>query len=198
MKQTVFKTTTTVLNKKGVTMIELVAYTALIGIVVTLFGSLMRYVTISYDRINGQGAVTNEANNIMSLIMTHTNTIKPDYAIDCSEAGDFSCIALVNKDDIQINEYGIIEYIENTKTNQIYIKDQHLYINQMQITNGKFRIDTIDNESTIQIECAESSSDISGACQKPVIFFKLWIVRVRDNGEYASNPKEFISRISFN
>jgi hypothetical protein len=198
MKQTAFKTTNPVLNKKGITMIELVAYTALIGIVVTLFGSLLRYVTISYDRINGQGAITNEANNIMSLIMTHTNTLKPDYAFDCSESGVNSCVALVNKDDITINEYGIIEYVENTKTNQIYIKDQQLYINQMQITNDKFRIDTIDHESTIQIECAESSSDISGACQKPVISFNLWIVRVRNNGDYASEPKEYISRISFN
>jgi Tfp pilus assembly protein FimT len=182
-------------NKRGVTLIELLAYTALIGVVVSLFGGLMRNVALSYDRINGQGAIMNQANNIMNHIVTKTNAIELEYAAECplEEAPEKTCIILAPKDTITISDSGIIEYVSNTEVTKIYFKDNNIYINQVKLNNHNFGIDP--KKSKIEFLCPENA--ISGGCQRPIIQIELAIGRINQKGELV-DPIIYNNRFTIN
>lgn len=171
-------------------MIELLAYTALIGIVVTLFGGLLRFVFISYDRINGDGAITNEANKIMGLVMSKNDTSRFDYVTECDVKSD-QCIKIIHSDEIQLSDEGIIEFIDTEETTIIMIENQNIKINDVILNDGNFRL---TDDSTISFECPDS---VSVGCQYPVITLIFSLVRVDSSGEALIDPVEFRNRFTF-
>jgi hypothetical protein len=99
------------MNKKGVTMVELLAYLSLVSIVIVLFNGMMSYVLRTYDTINGKGAFYNEATNMVSLVTTKINSFNPQYVRSCVD-GSEDCIEFVVQSKREVDpELGIISYV---------------------------------------------------------------------------------------
>jgi Tfp pilus assembly protein PilE len=177
------------MNKKGITLMELLAYLALVGIVVTLLTGTFSYALQAYDRINGQGAVVSEANFIMSNLITQTNAVNPAYVKSCGE----NCIELVIDKERKIDpELGIIVEDNVNKIVRIRIDDLNteddelvgnIYIANMQLNNSSFGVDVA--ESSISFECYDD--DFDNSCQKSVLSIKLAISKINKNGERISD-----------
>src|SRR5690554_1304520 len=96
-------------NKKGITLTEVLAYLAIIGIVAILLTSTIIYALRTYDQVKGQGALNTQASNIMTRLLNELNNIEVDYIQRCDINEDNICVDLVNEKKLQINEFGIIE-----------------------------------------------------------------------------------------
>jgi hypothetical protein len=195
------------MNKKGVTLIELIGYLALVGIIVALFGGLMGYVVQTYDKINGEGALNNEANFIMSQVITKTSRFQPQYARLCTvwdEVNEVNveienCIELVIDKENVFNP--LIWTIETVDVDLLYtlkLEGQNLYIDRLKVNGPQFAL-VVDSkldeagvklyrESEVSYFCPDIISTVTFTCQKPIIYIKLVIVRVDAEGRITTKP----------
>lgn len=185
------------MNNHGVTLIELLGYTALIGMALALFSNIFFQMTKNYDDINGKGAVVNEANNIIRLIINSSNDFTPDYVRRCEDS-NINCIEIINQVDIQINEHGVIEYknIEDIRT--LEIRDGNLYLFNLKLNNNDFRIYSDEEKnSEIRLTCSNDSLINYGICTQPIIELDFYLVRVNKKGEPVTEPVQFKNRITY-
>lgn len=184
------------INKRGMTIIELLAYTALIGVVFGLFSGILRQISKSYDDINGQGAIISEANDIMRLIMATSKTFTPDFVSVCEDdAAGLLCIEVIQQNEITISEKGLIIYkpLEEQIHKRLEIKDQNIYLDGLQLNKGQFKIDM--EKSSITLSCVNADGIYLGYCQQAIIHLDLWIGRVNKDGTIPKSI-QFKSEIS--
>ncbi len=192
-------------NKKGVTLFELLAYLALVGIVVVLLTGTMSVAVRSYDAVNGQGALNTEAVNIMSLLMTEANAFNPEYATSCGVdvAGNpiLNCVELVKDTIRQINyDTGIMEEVpSNIPPVQIKIdENNNIFIGNMQLNDKNYKVELFSYENVNTPNISFDCSDINktNACQKFVLNIRLAIYRINSNGDIISNVAVYENRFS--
>ena len=185
-------------NKQGITLMELLAYLTLVGIVTVLLTGTMSYAVKSYDLVNGQGAIYTEANYMMSNLITQANAFNPDYIKSCGT----NCIELVlEKEKVIDPDLGLIVEVPVNKSIQIKIEENNLYIGNMKLNNNDYGVlsnsENLEN-SEISYACYDVDREFNTICQKFVLSFKLSIVRVNSDGAILSKkPYVFENRFSF-
>lgn len=183
-------------NNKGVTLIELLAYTALSTVILTIIFSTFVFSIKTYNRIDVHGQENVEANKIMSALMYSLYSYSPDYI----EQKDVNTISLVKNREILINpELGIIseQVINNTK--ELKIENNSIYFNSFKLNSSNYKIVTNGSEvSSITYTCFDKGSNFSDLCQSPLIEIKLVIIKVdKDGNQISDRPYIFVSRISY-
>lgn len=185
-------------NKRGVTLIELLAYISIVSIVALLITSTFSYVVRSYNNINGEGAIITEANFIMSNIITKANSFNPDYIRYCGD----NCVELViEKEKVIDPDIGVIVEVPVNKTVVIKMENNNIYIDNLKLNKQGFGVPsnstTLEN-GEISFQCYDNNKDYSGICQKFVLHIKLAIVKVNNN-EAIISKKSYIfeNRFSF-
>lgn len=174
------------LSNKGLSLIELLAYISLIGMIVGLTSGLLSNVYKSYDRINGQGAIINEGNSIISTLFNYLNNVEAQYVSYCPDTEIGTCITITHKPKIIVNN-GVIEYQDTGETTTIRIVDQDLYINQIKI-NHRFKL------TSATIEIHPTLDSITGTYQNPIIEMDFKIATVSKNGEVRRESKLYTNR----
>ena len=69
-------------NKKGVSMVELIAYVALYGVVMSLLASLVFVIIQSARKVNGQAILNRGATIMYTEILSQTISLNPDTVSD--------------------------------------------------------------------------------------------------------------------
>ncbi len=194
-------------NKNGITLMELLAYIAIVGIVVTLLTGTMIYAIRSHDEVNGQGALNMEANYIMSNLMTQANAFNPEYVTSCGT----NCIELViDKERIIDYDTGVLKEIPIDERVQIRIDEatKSIYIGNMKLNRDQYAVEVYQKDANgnyvldqngeyipnIQFECDSEYVDI---CQTFILKIRLAIYKINDNGEKISKTTVYENRFSF-
>ncbi len=197
-------------NKKGITLMELLAYLSIVSIVVVLLTSTLTYAVKSYDKVNGEGAIYIEANYIMNTLISQVNAFNPDFARSCKvdDVKIENCIELVIDRIRVINPYlGIIEEIPPSESGEkivkIRIENNNIFIKNMQLNNKSYAVERFnivningDNveKPNLSYDCNDGSIDI---CQNFTLSIRLSIYKINKNGDKTSNIYAFENRFSF-
>lgn len=178
-------------NKKGLSLIELLGYIALIGLALSLLGNIFFQLIRNYDAINGRGAIQNEANNILFVIMNSSNTFTPDYVRYCDDEMQ-PCIELVKQVDIAIRD-GFVEYVNVEQTRILELRESgDLYLGGLKLNGPEFKIDY--EKSNISYQCGQEAG--IGVCNEPIITIDLWIYRINSKGEAKTEPIQYFNQIT--
>ncbi|ERJ13806.1 pilus assembly FimT family protein [Haloplasma contractile] len=211
----------TLKTNSGFSLMELLAYIAIVGLVIILLTATFTFVIKTYTDINIKGRVYTEANYIMSSILSATNSFDADYVRTC-EDNSYNCIELVKEDELIIDaESGVIKDKKVNETLIIQLKQHEgsdgydLFINNTKINSDAFLLKVDPNQTDphdldpesreddaytyIHINsCFDKNQTINndnGICQDAVIEIKLSIFRV--NQTHNEVPYRFINRITF-
>jgi type II secretory pathway pseudopilin PulG len=188
-----------VINKKGITLTELLAYLAIIGVVAALLTGTLVFAIRTYDRVQGQGALDNEASNIMSNILNTLNNTSADYITYCpqNDSGNYACVDLVNETEWTIDsELGIIVEENVDEHTIIKIENGIIYLNQQPLNNSNYYVEALDIDlPNLQYECRDVSS--GNVCYHFVLKIRLSIYRINENGEKISKTAVYENRFSF-
>lgn len=173
-------------QKHGVTLMELLAYITLIGIIGTLLTGTFILGIRTYDRVNGEGALDQEANSISTILYSAVQSFQPQYIRYCDNGNEYSnCVELVIDTVWKIDETtGILvqqEVDEKDKYLRIWInpEDNGLYINSTRINNEGYQViyhkivngqvDENEKDSYISYECNIGAD----TCQKFTLRIRL-------------------------
>lgn len=105
-------------NKKGVSMIELIAYIALYGLVTSVLASLTYTIIITARKVNRQ-AVLNRASVIMYTdILAQTISLNPDHISDITKTADGNTISITLQKKYKYTDDG--DRVEITATDTEY------------------------------------------------------------------------------
>jgi len=195
-------------NKKGITLMELLAYLAIISIVVVLLTSTMTYAIKTYDKVSGQGALNTEANFIMSNLMTQTNAFNPEYIQSCG----VNCVELVVEKEWKIDlDTGILvqEAIDKRIKFRIDETTKSIYIGTMKLNHDDYAVELFEVDANgnyvfdqfgtkipnINFDCNDKT--YIGICQKFVLKIRLSIYKINNDGERISKTTVYESRFSF-
>ncbi|QVK19179.1 hypothetical protein KHQ81_05625 [Mycoplasmatota bacterium] len=191
---------------------ELLAYLAIISIVVVLLTGTMTFAIRSYDKVSGQGALNSQANFIMSNLMTQANAFNPEYIESCSDVKN--CFDLVVEKEWKIDfDTGLlveqpvdkrirIRIDENTKS--IYIGDMKLNSDNYAVeffeidANGDYVLDAHGDKipyDYINFDC--NDPNYIGICQKFVLKIRLAIYKINAEGKKVSKTIVYENRFSF-
>ncbi|HEY8365180.1 MAG TPA: prepilin-type N-terminal cleavage/methylation domain-containing protein [Haloplasmataceae bacterium] len=188
-------------NKQGITLMEVIAYIAIIGIVVTLLTNTMILAIKSHDNVKGQGALDTEASIIMSSLINRINSFSPEYIISCLNDDVTYCVELVDKKEWIIDEDGLLKE-ENVdkrlrividRNNNLYINNyQHnVLLNSLKLNSDNFYVDSL--RSQIYYECNIENPEY---CQQFTLVVKLSLYKENANGK-QSKHSEYLNRLSF-
>lgn len=187
-------------NQKGVTLTELLAYLAIMGIVAIILSSTLTYAVRTYNHVKGRGALNTEASNIMTKILTELNSLSIDYIEKCDNDEENVCVNLVNEKEWRINELGIIEeYIINEKTT-LKINNGNIYLNDVKLNNENYYVEAYDiknNEKIPNISYECNSLVISDRSYDFILNIRLIIYQINKNGEKISYPAVFENRFNY-
>ncbi len=169
-------------NNKGVTLTELLAYIAIIGVVVTLLTGTLTFAIRTHDQINGQGALDSEASVIMSTLMNLVNNFDAEFVQTCEDEDNKVCLDLVNEKEWIINEYGLMEEVIIDKHLVLKITEGKIYVNNMQLNNDDYYV-----EGTINPDESDHF----------IIKIRLAIYRINKNGDKISKTTVYESHITY-
>ncbi|HEY8435563.1 MAG TPA: hypothetical protein VIK63_00710 [Haloplasmataceae bacterium] len=163
-------------NKKGITLMELLGYIALIGLALMFISNLFIQLLRNYDEINGRGALQDQANRILTVIMTSANTFDADFVRDCANETT-PCIAFVKQQEFKMKDGILIQdKIETIRILRISAEGD-IYLGDMKLNDEGFKLDL--TKSSIEYECHNQS--VSGVCANPIITIDLWLYRIHPN-----------------
>ncbi|NLC95804.1 MAG: type II secretion system protein [Bacilli bacterium] len=196
-------------NKKGVTLMELLAYITLIGIIGTLLTGTFILGIRSYDRVNGQGALDQEANFINSILYSAIQSFQPQYIRYCDRGNEFSnCVELVVDTVWEIDENTGILVQKPVPSEDRYLRiwinpeDNGLYLNNTKINNDGYQviyhkiIDGEVDESQVDSYISYNCNIIGGeTCQKFTLRIRLALKA--DKPRYKSRIIVYESRFAY-
>lgn len=183
-------------NNQGITLTELLSYLAIIGIVAILLTTTLIYALRTYDQVKGQGALNNEASNIMTKLLHELNKINVDYIERCDEGEDYVCVVLVNETEKQINDLGIIEEVLVNEQTIIKIETGNIYVNNTKLNNDNYYVKAFEIKNGSKIpnityeDNAEKSYDF-------ILKIRLEIYEINKKGEKISRSTVYENRFSF-
>ena len=187
-------------NKKGITLTEVLAYLAIIGIVAILLTSTIIYALRTYDQVKGQGALNTQASNIMTRLLNELNNIEVDYIQRCDINEDNICVDLVNEKKLQINEFGIIEEKPIDEHTFIIIDSGNIYINNLRLNDENYFVESFtmkNGEYYPNINYEYNGLDLEEKSYEFILKIRLVIYQVNKNGEKISHPTIYENRFSY-
>ena len=144
----------TLKNKKGMSMIELIAYVALYGVVMSLLASLVFVIVTSARKVNAQSIINRGATMMYTEILAQTVNLNPDY-VEKNISGDvisitFKKVYYYEEDGTRKNTSGSTEY--SSKTNRItYSYEKNTDKIDVKFFTGSNTTDTASSTSTINL-----------------------------------------------
>lgn len=187
-------------NKKGLTLTELLAYLAIMGIVAIILASTLSYAIRTYNHVKGKGALNTEASNIMTKLLTELNSLSIDYIEKCDDNDENVCVNLVNEKEWRINELGIIEdYIVNEKIT-LKINDGNIYLNNTKLNSDNYYVEAFEiknNEKIPNISYESNSLVSSDRSYDFILNIRLVIYQINKNGDKISSPAVFENRFNY-
>ena len=81
-------------NKKGVSMIEVIAYIALYGLVVSVLASLTFTIILTARKVNRQAILNRASILVYTEILSQTISLNPDYVSDVTKSEDGNTISV--------------------------------------------------------------------------------------------------------
>lgn len=146
-------------NEQGMTLIELIAVMSILSLVGGLVFSLIHFGTSSYEKIKIEQSLRDEADIIMSSIITELYTQAPEQMSENGNGFVMSGGAL-------------------TDPKRIYISDGQLYIGDRVVEISA----VLKDQSRLQLACAKEEA--ASRCSSGLINIKLELARVYGEQEY--------------
>ena len=153
-------------TKKGVSMVELIAYIALYGVVMSLLATLVFVIVNAARKVNAQSLLNRGATIMYTEILSETISLNPDYVSDVTTTDDtisiyFEKVYYYNDEGERLPISGNTEYA--TKTTRItysYTKDTDKINVKFTTGNGAETTSTINLDYKMTVT-SHDSTDIS-------------------------------------
>lgn len=177
------------LNNKGITLVELLAALALIGIIATVAGSLVTQTYQSNSKVQNEIDLKQQTNSILTIIreqITEENmeiclVDRHTLRLDDDGESPFLYPNLITKEQMTISEL----YIENTKNSSPSTLDK-IDLDQNSTSNDVQCIETDNNPTSLNITTT-TSSEVSS---NPQSYTVSTIIQKRENNYSITIPQD--------
>lgn len=151
-------------NKKGVSMVELIAYVALYGVIMSLLASLVFTIIQAARKVNRQAILNRGATIMYTEILSQTIVLNPDSVSDVTKSADGKTISVTFEKKYFYDDEGVRKPIaESTEYADKPVKITYSYTDGRDIIDVIYtKIDNSYTTSTISLDYKMIIKSVNG------------------------------------